>query len=263
MLINKEKLAKKMEDLKKTSSGGASNYTWKMAIGKHVARVLPYPHFTGEEEGNLAPELYFHYGIGGVTVLCLEKNFGKECPICNFADTLREDAKNDKEIWKQMKNIEAVVQPFVPVLVRSETEKDGSPMVKFWRMNKTNYLQLMEAVFDEDYEDFIDLKAGRDLKILKEDKTAQKPYGQITFTFAVKESAVAESSDKIKEIIAKIPNIKELYPAKTKEEVDKILHDMLYPKEKKPVAGVEDDVDEAVSTENKDMMDKLDSLLGD
>ncbi len=265
MNINKEKLQKKLEELKQGFAGGSVQHVWKIEPGKHLIRVLPYPHFSSEHEGELAPELYFHYGVGkGGSILCPLKNKGGECPICEYVEqalTTSRTERLDKDVWKAVKNVEAVNQAFVPVLIRNVAEDDGSPMVRLWRINRSSYQKLIESLFDPDWEDFLDEKGGNDIKLVKEAASSLHQFGSITFQFSPKQTPIAESKEKINEVLQKIPDINKVYEMKSKEDIQKQLDGWVFgtSEEKKDIGGTI--VDEDTNTESDVISDKLDSIL--
>lgn len=275
MALDLTKLQKKLDELKKTAGSSTQQHVWKLEPGKHVVRILPYQHFDKEHEGEIAPELYFHYGVGkGGGILCPLKNVGDPCPICEYIESVfaeSPDGRLEKDVWKVMKSIEASSQPFVPVLIKSidgklVSEEDGSPMVRFWRANRQSYENLIATALDPEYGDYMDLEEGLDLRITKEAPSATKQFGEITIQFNRKSSPVATSKEAVKTVLAKIVDINTVYTMKTVAEIDKQLNEWLNPRANNK-STPEDDINSGFDNDNivddKEMDDTLERILRD
>ena len=58
--------------------------------GENNIRIVP------TADGDPFKERYFHYGVGEQSFLCPKRNFGDDCPVCNFGNQLW-----NEEFWKR------------------------------------------------------------------------------------------------------------------------------------------------------------------
>jgi len=262
--VNRQKLQEKLDKLRSVGQGGSSKL-WTPKPGIYTIRALEYPHFSKEYEDDIIPEFWFHYNITKGSTVCLEKNFGERCPVCEAVEKMREPAREDKDIWRQMVNIQASPQAFLPVLVRDETETDGTPMVKLWRISKTVHAEIIEQILaaeEEEEDNLMNRKNGVDIKVTKIGPTAQKKFGEVNITVKKKQKPIADSEAEIDVIIAKIPKVEEIYARKTEAELDELVTKWAEgaTDEEKSSSKEDDDDDE----KDKDVDEKLlDNLLND
>lgn len=221
MALNINKMKDKLTKLANNGKEGGSSVRWKPEPGQHSIRVIP------TEDGDPFKELFFHYGVGGKTVLCPKKNFSDECPICNFASQLwKEGTKNeDKATQKMAKDLFAKQRFMSPILVRGE-EKKG---VQVWEYGKTAYETLLGLVVNPDYGDITDPDDGLDLVIdyTKPPAGSKDQFPQTKITPRRKSSPLCSPEyggpAKCKEILDTTPDFSTLYPRVSSEEVQKIL----------------------------------------
>jgi len=130
------------------SKGDAS--LWKPK-DEHDVRLVQYKHAADP----FVP-VYFHNDVGDVRqVVCPEKNFGKDCVICEFAkkigawknengqDKPEAERKADFEIFKK---IQAKARIYVPMIERGQ-EKEGT---KFWGLTENQASQILEICTEGD-----------------------------------------------------------------------------------------------------------------
>jgi len=210
---------------------------------KHVIRLLPYPH--GDEP---FIELAFHYDIGKTrSLLCPQQTDGEVCPICEFAEQLKnwndadgnEKQKSIREAdWELFKKIQAKPRYYVPMIERDSD--DQTP--KFWAFGKTIYERLLGMCLDEEMNDvanskgtgvLCDVNGAFDLKIdfkkpNNEDKKGNtKNWPSTDVENKLKVTKVAASKKEIKEILDAIIDIKDVYPVLSSKEVNKIFMDFV------------------------------------
>ena len=255
MKIDRKKVEDKLNKLRSTGQG--SNKLWSPKPGVYTIRALEYPHFTEEfENDDICPEYWFHYNIAKGSIVCLEKNFGEACPICEAVEKLRDAAVNDVDVWKQMMSISAQPQAFLPVIVRDQEEPDGSPSVKLWRINKTIHADLLDQVLiadDDDEPNLFDLKQGVDLKVTKVGASAQNKFGKTTIVPKTKRTPIAGSKEEIKTIIEAIPKIEDIYEKKSEEDLQKMVD--------KWSSGIDDEPTTTNSSNDDESSDVDESLL--
>jgi gp32 DNA binding protein like len=129
---------------------------WKPGVDKYKVRIVPSKY----DKSNPFKELFFHYEIGGKTMIS-PVNFNEKDPIVEFAQDLRK-----KGNWQDAKKIEPKMRIFAPVIVRGEEEKG----VRLWGFGKQIYMELLRLSEDEEVGDYTDPVSGRDLVVEVEDK---------------------------------------------------------------------------------------------
>jgi len=173
--------------------------------------LIDYPH--GDKDDPFA-ELWFHYGLGR-GILCPKKNFGKQCPICDFAGELSQKGEKDKELAKTLWPKQRIY-----AVVVDRADEEASP--KFWGFGVSVYKQLIEMLLDEDTRDFMDLKNGRDFSI-KSVIVGGKKFPETNLKIKMKTSPLADTDKEIKEIVDSVEDIFEVFKPQTTSEIREAL----------------------------------------
>jgi hypothetical protein len=232
MAINLDAIRGRLNKLQNTTAKTVEQ--WKPAPGKHQIRLVPYK-FNKE---NPFIELLFHYGINNKTYLS-PQSFGRPDPIVEFAEKLKR--MGDKEDWKSARKMEPKLRTFVPVLVRGE-EGDG---IRFWGFGKTVYQEILGYIADPDYGDITDAHQGRDIVVeIVSAEDSGTSYPVTTIRVKPKETPLADTKEATDKFLNEQKNITELYQELSYAELKAVLEGWL-----NPSAGGDDDVVEAVSTE--------------
>lgn len=214
MAIDMKKMREKLNELKNGSSGGGR--FWKPQEGKQDVRVVSIT------DGDPFKGFYFHYNVGSHGFLCPKKNYGDDCPVCNFAKKLY--AEGDEESIMMAKNLTARQRFNSPVLVRGE-EAQG---VKIWSYGKTVYEELLQLVLNPDYGDISDPEEGYDLTLdYGKPSGARFPVTKITPRRKSSRLCEGKTDDECKEILDSVPNFDTLYERVTTEQAQKILDEHL------------------------------------
>lgn len=232
MAINLDAIKQKLNSLQNVTS--KSNNLWKPEPGTQVIRIIPYQH----NRENPFQELYFHYNFGGKSILS-PISFGRPDPIVEFAEKLKSTGNSDD--WKSGKKLEPTMRCYVPIIVRGK-ESEG---VKFWGFGKQIYTELLSIVSDPDYGDITDLMNGRDIDV---EFTPAEGANFPKTTIRVKPATSAATEDK--EIATKImtqPEITDLFPEPTYEELETALKEWMNPEN----ADADVDSEEAPATPTK------------
>jgi hypothetical protein len=189
---------------------------WKPENGKTRVRIVPYVH----RKDNPFLELYFHYDIAKKSMLS-PISFGNADPIVEFAEKLKKTG--DKDEWIMGRKIEPKMRTYVPVIVRGK-ESEG---VKFWGFGKQIYTELLSIVSDPDYGDITDLMNGRDIDV---EFTPAEGGGFPKTTIRVKPNTQPATDDKsIAEKIMNQPEITDIFPEPSYDELQKALEDWMNP----------------------------------
>ena len=215
MGIDLKKMRQKLADLhnKGGNSGGAK--FWKPSEGENVIRILPSP------DGDPFKHFHFHYNVGEKAgFLCLKKNFGDDCPVCDFVSKLYNDG--DDESRQLARKLVAKSRFFSPVLVRGE-EAEG---VKVWGYSKTVYENLLQLVLNPDYGDITDAHNGTDL-VLTYGKAPGAMFPSTNITARRKTSALVPDADQMSELLDNEVDFDKLFEVKSKDDVSAILDKFL------------------------------------
>jgi hypothetical protein len=215
MALNLDAIKAKLNQLNKTDD--KKNNVWKPEAGKTRVRIVPYVH----RKDNPFLELYFHYDISKKSMLS-PITFGNADPIVEFADKLKKTG--DKEDWLMGRKIEPKMRTYVPVIIRGK-ESEG---VKFWGFGKTIYTELLSIISDADYGDITDLMNGRDIDV---EFTPAEGAGAYPKT-AIRVKPNTQPATEDKEIAQKImnqPEITDLFPEPTYDELEKALAEWMNP----------------------------------
>ena len=153
MALNLDAMKAKLDKLNGKGDGAKKNF-WRPEDGESNIRIVSTP------DGDPFKEKFFHYGVGGQSFLCPKRNFGDDCPTCNFANKLWNEGTEDSK--RQAKELFAKQRFFSPVLVRGE-ESEG---IRVWGYGKMAYEKLLTIVLDPDYGDITDPESGNDLKLM-------------------------------------------------------------------------------------------------
>lgn len=217
MALDLSKMKQKLKELQNNEKGGGGNSKfWRPSDGHQTIRILP------TEDGDPFKTFHFHYNVGKSGVLCPNRNFNDDCPICNFATSLYRSKEDDS--MKVAKTLFARQRFFSPVIVRGE-EDEG---VRIWGYGKMAYQSLLELACNPEYGDFTDLKEGTDLD-LTYGKVAGQMFPQTKITPKRNASPVCVDLDdeKCKELLGSVPDFDDTFDRKSSAEVKQILDEYL------------------------------------
>jgi len=247
-----------LEEVKQSSDNPTkTNYFWK-PTGVHVIRILPYKY----DIRNPFQQLYFHYGISKYSILSL-KTFGEIDPIEVYSKKLLERSKitGDSVQFKLAKKLESKVRFFAPIIDLQHLDEG----VKIWAFGKTIYTQLLTAIVDPEfgYGDIADPYIGHNIKVTyKTPAEAKNQYGSTSIQIHPKSQPVSEDKTTIKELLDNQPNILELYPKPSKEELELALDMHLHPEKYVDDAPEESDkVEEFDDNVTNKFDDDIDNML--
>jgi hypothetical protein len=214
MALNLDAIKAKLNQLNKQDD--KKQNLWKPETGKTRIRIVPYVH----RKDNPFLELYFHYDISKRSMLS-PITFGNADPIVEFSDKLKKTG--DKDEWIMGRKIEPKMRTYVPVIVRGK-EAEG---VKFWGFGKQIYTELLSIISDPDYGDITDLMNGRDIDV---EFTPAEGASFPKTAIRVKPNTQPATEDKsIAEKIMNQPQITDIFPEPTYEELEQALTDWMNP----------------------------------
>ena len=211
MAIDIKKMRKKLADLHNKGGNGNTRF-WKPQDGESVIRILP------TADGDPFKHFHFHYNIGDTKggFLCPKKNFGNECPVCDFVSKLYNNG--DDESRNMARKMVAKSRFFSPVLARGE-EAEG---VKVWGYSKTVYENLLQLVLNPDYGDITDPQNGTDL-VLVYGKAPGAMFPSTNITARRKTTPITSDAELLKEVLDTNVDFDKLFEVKSLEEVSALL----------------------------------------
>ena len=220
MALDLAKMRAKLQQLEDGGKSKKDSVFWKPSEGDQEIRIVP------TADGDPFKVFHFHYNLGEGArggVLCPKRQFGEECPICEFASALWKEESTESK--KMAKSLFVRQRFFSPVIVRDE-EDSG---VRIWGYGKTIYEQLLGLVLNPDYGDITDVDQGVDLTLTY---TIPKTKGAFPTTGLVpkrKSSALLSSKKAIAEAMESIPDINEQFQQKSAADLKAILETFLNP----------------------------------
>ena len=220
MALDMAKMKEKLQDLESGGKSKQDNVWWRPQEGDQDIRIVP------TEDGDPFKVYHFHYNLGEGArggVLCPKRQFGENCPICDFASKLWQEGTDDSK--KMAKSLFVRQRFFSPVIDR-DNEEAG---VRIWGYGKTIYEVLLGLVLNPDYGDVTDVDSGVDFTLTY---TLPKSKGAFPVTNLVpkrKSSALAKNKGAIKEMLESVPEISTLFQRKSPADVKAILESFLNP----------------------------------
>lgn len=239
MALDMAKMKAKLQELESGGRQKSDNVFWKPQEGDQDIRLVP------TEDGDPFKVFHFHYNLGEAArggVLCPKRQFGDNCPVCDFASKLWQEGTDDSK--RMAKSLFVRQRFFSPVIVRGEEEQG----VKIWGYGKTIYETLLGLVLNPDYGDITDVDQGVDFTLTYTLPKTKGAFPQTNLVPKRKSSALAATKTGIKEFINNVPDINTLFARKSPAEVKAILESFLNPEDGPLVEDVGvSSVDEAIA----------------
>jgi hypothetical protein len=223
MGVNLGKMADRAKSFKAGGSGEdkKDNLFAKVTKEPQVFRML-------EVNGDAWETYHLHYltknGKTIASFLCPRKNFGEDCPVCDWATELFQKSKEtgDETMKRQAIKMFANQRWYSPVLVRGK-EEDGP---RIWSYSKTVAAELTRKFTNPDYGDLTDSETGTDLTVFH--ATAEgKLYPDTVIDPRRMPSKLAETAEEVQGIMSSIPNIMEQMRRLTRDEIQEKLDESL------------------------------------
>ena len=220
MAIDLEKMRAKLQELEGGAKQKKDNVFWKPSEGDQEIRIVP------TADGDPFKVFHFHYNLGEGArggVLCPKRQFGDDCPICEFASKLWQEGTEESK--KMAKSLFVRQRFFSPVIVRGEEDAG----VRIWGYGKTIYETLLGLVLNPDYGDITDVDDGVDFTLTYTLPKTKGAFPQTNLVPKRKSSALAGSKTAVKSLLEGIPEIDTLFSRKDPSEVKAILEAFLSP----------------------------------
>jgi len=194
-------LEEKLQNINARSGGG--NHFYKPGKEPEQIRMIPYVH----GDGLPSVEVAFHYDVAGIrSVVCPAVTYGKECPVCDFAEVFK--VKGGDDNYAIYKKYHAKIRTYSAIVVRGKEDQG----VKLWGYGVGIDKEITKKSLNPDYNDLEDAKAGHDLVVSSIPAGApgnNTSYPQPEMEVRIKPTPLADSVAKMKEIIKSVPNILE------------------------------------------------------
>ena len=223
MGIDMELMRRKLSTLRgEYDANGNGNSVWfRPDDGDTDIRIIPTP------DGDPLKEMFFHYNVGEHRggILCPKRNFGENCPICEFASALWREGSdsNDEESKKLAKSLFVRQRYFSPVVVRGR-EEEG---IKVYGYGKTAYELLLGYILDPEYGDVTDIQEGTDITLTYTKPTKPGAYPQTSLKMRRNTSPLLEDKDAIPALLDRMPDFESLFERLSPEQVNAILDEQL------------------------------------
>ena len=223
MGIDMELMRRKLKQLRgEYDANGNGNSVWfRPDDGDTDIRIIPTP------DGDPLKEMFFHYNVGEHRggILCPKRNFGENCPICEFASALWREGSdsNDEESKKLAKSLFVRQRYFSPVVVRGR-EEEG---IKVYGYGKTAYELLLGYILDPEYGDVTDIQEGTDITLTYTKPTKPGAYPQTSLKMRRNTSPLLEDKDAIPALLDRMPDFESLFERLSPEQVNAILDEQL------------------------------------
>ncbi len=251
-------LKSKLSTLK--GNNRASTALWKPKEGKQVIRIVP----SAVTPDNPFTEMYFYYW--GNRTIVSPLSYGLPDPINDFGQKIR--GAGDKESYNSAKPFLPKMRTYAPIIVRG-AEDEG---VKFWAFGKTVYEELLAIIADPDYGDITDPMSGRDVivEFTPQDKSDTN-FAQTKIRVKPNQTPITNDSDLLDTILEKQPDLKAVFPAMTREQLEQALGNYVNPDSASsgPVATSNADIEtpisvtktKAIGTSVEDINEKFDKIF--
>ena len=220
MALDMAKMKAKLQDLESGGKSKSDNVWWRPQEGDQDVRIVP------TEDGDPFKVYHFHYNLGEAArggVLCPKRQFGENCPICDFASKLWQEGTDDSK--KMAKSLFVRQRFFSPVIDRG-AEENG---VRIWGYGKTIYETLLGLVLNPDYGDITDVDEGVDFTLTYTLPKTKGAFPQTNLVPKRKSSALAKNKTAIKAMLEGVPEIPTLFQRKSPAEIKAILESFLDP----------------------------------
>jgi len=225
--ISVEDLQAKAEALKEP----VDNRIYYLGMGNSRVRLVPYFSKKLQKWDFDALSVIHRNFLSGEDVLCVRETYREQCPICELMFKIgRHVGFRDRRfgILKSEYNLNTKFRHYSNIIVREDSGDSGSS--NFQRPKYPNgwqgkmyltadpYKGFIQMIMDPEYGPIYHPTKGRDIKIavVMNPKTM---YRESTLSISVSTSPLAESEEKIKEILK---NAEDLTPYRERPSLDKV-----------------------------------------
>lgn len=147
------------------------------------------------DDGSLIKEVLVHMNLGVPFVCPSAHDKSKKCPSCDFGWKLYNEngKKHTDESKNYLKQSKWVMRGIARAKEKEDMEKHGHPVLRFLDLSPTNGKSILDMNSPEKIEefgDFTDLLAGRDLLLTKDEAKAKLRQASVTIERGGKDTPV-------------------------------------------------------------------------
>lgn len=226
MSIDLKKLKQKLEQIKNPQykTGKFEKQTWSPPKDGTQATVR---FFQPKDAEDPFYELFLHYGVGKGPIICPRLQYGKECPICDFAFSLRKNKdskqKNDPADLATFKSLMPKERYFGALIDRSDD--DLKP--KWYGFSKTMYGEFLEALLSEDEGEFMNVIKGSDVLLKLEPVGGASDFQKTSMKIRKASTPLHSDPKMIEKILSEVPDISVVAKPLTNAEISARLAEWL------------------------------------
>lgn len=256
MKIDINKIKAKIAQLNGENKGKDSSKVqfWKPKPGDYSIRCMHWPEGVCKE-GEMFKELFFYYGIGKSSILVPDQ-YGKPDPIKELRMNLfKSGTPQDKELAKKLF---PKMRSYVPMVVLQGHEADEE-QVLVYSFGSGVYQKLLGYFMNEKVGDYFDVTNGFNLNV-KVSQAKGKSFQDVDIELDALNGRCPLNADpeKVKTILASIPDLSSVWQLKDASVIEKELHAWLKgendpQKDTSPGESRE-------SSQTKTVLDELDEL---
>lgn len=246
MALDLEAIRKKLNQLNGTART-SSIQMWKADAREleYKVRCLPWKNVT---DGQPFIERQFYYLGDGVPGILAPAQFGKPDPINDLIRKLY--STKDQNDRAMAKSLMPKTRVYAPIIVRGEEEKG----VLVWAFNYKIHQDLLGFILDSDYGDIIDPESARDIKV--KISVSKKVYNgrkvnDMTVQCSPQPCPLSKDPEQAKKWLEAVPNIDDMWPMKTYEEIKVLLQNFLEGGQEGVVAT--ENADESAKAQNDEL----------
>lgn len=231
--LNRDALRKMMDEADNSNKRRSRIWKPKIADGKSKAdfkiRFLPYNH---SDDKIPFRRLYFYYNITELlgersSIVAPHHSYGEPDPIFDFLNHFRSETGKDPEAYKLYRKLQPQPRFYAPVLVRGEEEAGA----QWWSFGKGVQKSIFDYILDDDMADINveDPYDGVEFEVNIE-KVPGKKWADVTLKPPARlklsplfGTAGKPDEEKIADVLKQVEDIKNVFPPKSKSEMDAIL----------------------------------------
>lgn len=223
MAVDLEAIRRRVQEL----SGNRRNSSvqlWKPEPGDYKVRCVPWKQTV---DGMPFIERRFYY-LGNSPRILAPAQFGKPDPVNDLIRKLYSTkSPADRELAKKL---QPKMTSYVSIIVRGQEDKG----LQVWSFNKFIYQRLLDfytnADVNPDLVDYMDPLEGIDL-LVNVKKSGKKFNDREMLDFTIdlgrKQSKLSNDADQAKKWLDALPNIDDMYPQKSVQEIETALNNWL------------------------------------
>lgn len=201
------------------------------------------------EDGDPLKMLHFHFDVGNQSVLCPKRNYGDNCPVCDYASHLWKSGVDEDDDDKKAaaKKLFVKERYIAPVVVRGEIDSTGKIIedhmvyedengdqqkhgVRWYGMGVQSYRDILDWMMNPQFNggDVTDPDQGFDIQLkftrparkgaFPDSKLEIQPFG---------ERKLSSNKKEVARLLKSIPDIDKIFPRQSTEEVQRILDEAL------------------------------------